>query len=103
METLVVKLSPEAYQALRERAARENKSVEALSSEVLEKALAEGSDGALTVRAMLEAAGRVASLGPGLRQRIIPGVSLKEVRESLASAGGPSLSEIILEQRGSKP
>lgn len=91
METLVVKLSPEAYQAWRERAIRENKSIEALSSEVLEKALAEESDGALTVREILEAAGRVASLGPGLKQHIIPGVSLEEVRESLARAGGPSL------------
>ncbi len=102
METLVVRLSSEAYQALQERAAREGKSPEALSGEVLEKALAEGSDGALTPREVLEAAGRVRPLGPGLRQRIIPGVSLEQVRKSLSETEGPSLSTIIMEQRGPK-
>jgi hypothetical protein len=52
------------------------------------------------IRRILQAAGRLGALGPGLRQRIIPGVTLKEVQESLARAGGKPLSEIILEQRG---
>jgi plasmid stability protein len=102
METLTVKLSSEADRALRERAAKEGKSIEDLTGEMLERAVAEGANGMTGARELLEAAGRVRSLGPGLRQRIIPGVSLEQVRRSLADAKAPSLSEIILEQRGPK-
>lgn len=102
METLTVRLSSEAYRILRERAAKEGKSVEDLTGEMLEKAAAKGERGMTGAREILEAAGRARPLGPGLRQRIIPGISLQQVRESLAEVKGPPLSEIILEQRGPK-
>lgn len=102
METLTVRLSSEAYQALRERASKEGKSIEDLTGEMLEKAVVKGVNGMAGAREILEAAGRVRPLGSALRQRIIAGVSLEQVRRSLAQVEGPSLSEIILEQRGPK-
>lgn len=53
-----------------------------------------------TTTEVLQAAGRVRPLSEALRQKIIPGVTLDEVRNALSEATGPSLSEIILEQRG---
>jgi hypothetical protein len=52
-----------------------------------------------TTREVLEASGRVRPLSERLRQKIIPGVTLAEVRTVLAQSGGSSLSEIILNQR----
>ena len=49
---------------------------------------------------VLRAAGRIRPLSEALRGRIIPGVTLDEVRSALSEAAGPSLSEIIEEQRG---
>jgi hypothetical protein len=46
--------------------------------------------------------GLLSSLSEELRKKIIPGVTLEEVRAALDAAGGPSLSEIIDEQRGRK-
>jgi len=53
-----------------------------------------------TTTEVLEAAGRVRPLSEALRQKIIPGVTLDEVRSALSETTGPSLSEIVLEQRG---
>ena len=55
-----------------------------------------------TTREILEAAGHLRPLGPTLERMIISGVTLEEVQDALSQAGGPSLSEIIDEQRGSK-
>ena len=49
---------------------------------------------------VLRAAGRIRPLSEALRGRIIPGVTLDEIRSALSEAAGPSLSEIIDEQRG---
>ena len=43
------------------------------------------------------------ALSPTLRGKIIPGVTLDEVRTILAHTAGPSLCDIIQEQRGAKP
>ncbi len=51
---------------------------------------------------ILQTSGRVRPLGEALRRKIIPGVTLEEVRASLARTGGQPLSEIVLEQRGPK-
>ncbi len=53
-----------------------------------------------TTTEVLQAAGRTRLLSEALRQKIIPGVTRDEVRSALSEATGPSLSEIILEQRG---
>ena len=55
-----------------------------------------------TVREYLEEAGMVVGLGDELRSMIIPGVTLEEVQQILADAGGPSLTEILDEHRGPK-
>ena len=54
-----------------------------------------------TTTEVLQVAGRIRQLSEALRQKIIPGVTLDEVRSALSEATGPSLSEFILEQRGS--
>jgi len=102
METLIVELSPRAYQALQERARKLGKPPQTLSREILEQALQEEAQPPRTTREILQALGRLRPLGPDLRRRIIPGVTIEEVRRSLAKAQGPSLSEIVLEQRGPK-
>jgi hypothetical protein len=51
----------------------------------------------------LQATGRTRSLSATLRDKIIPGVALDEVRTILSQTVGPSLSEIINERRGMKP
>ena len=53
-----------------------------------------------TTAEILQAAGRVRALSESLRDKIIPGVTLDEVRAALAQAAGPSLSEIVSERRG---
>ena len=54
------------------------------------------------VTQVLRAAGLLAELGPELRARADPTISLEEVCTALDRAGGKPLSEIILEQRGPK-
>ena len=55
-----------------------------------------------SVREALQSTGRLRELSPHLEQKIIPGVTLQQVRESLARAAGKPLSEIVIEQRGPK-
>jgi hypothetical protein len=100
--TLTIELSPEAYDQLRRRAEEAGKAPEALSRELLEDALRDEQPPPKSAREILEAAGMVRPLGPYLESKIIPGVTLEEVQRILTEAGGPSLSEIILEQRGPK-
>jgi hypothetical protein len=54
------------------------------------------------VRRALRAAGLLTELSDGLRARIDSTVRLEDVESSLARAGGKTLSEIVLEQRGPK-
>jgi hypothetical protein len=53
-------------------------------------------------RQALHAAGLLTGLGPDLRRLADPTVRLEDVEAALARAGGKTLSEIVLEQRGSK-
>ena len=109
---IVLRLPSTRYRRLQEWAGRVGKTPELLSREIVEQALQQhalppagvvlNAPPLRTARQILQAAGRVRSLSPALQQRIIPGVTLEEVRASLARAGGQSLSEIILEQRGPK-
>lgn len=92
----------EIYQKLAEKARKLGKDPQALGCELLEAALAREAASPEAVREVLQARGRLRSLGDELRRRITPGVSLDEVRQSLKQTAGTSLSEIVLAQRGPK-
>ncbi len=85
------------------QARRIGKAPEVFGRELLEKALwaREGAQDR-TAQEVLQASGRVRPLSETLRRKIIPGVTLDEVRMALTQATGPLLSEIILDQRGPK-
>ena len=53
-------------------------------------------------RQVLRAAGLLTELGPNLRRLADSTVRLEDVQAALARAGGKTLSEIVLEQRGPK-
>ena len=102
---ILVRLRPRPYRRLEEWAQRVGKTPESLTQEIVEQALRESAclDGPTrTTREILQSTGRVRVVGEALRRRIIPGVTLDEVRASLARAGGPSLSETVLAQRDSR-
>jgi predicted DNA-binding protein len=102
MSTIVIDISPEAYKRLEEQARHAGKAPEALTRELLEKALRDPKGPAhRTARDVLESLDRIRPLGETLRRKIIPGVTLDEVRTSLSQAEGPSLSEIVLHHRDS--
>ena len=104
MSTIVIDVSPQTRERLEEQARQADKTVEALTRELVETALATyQTDRPSTARAVLRTAARVRSLGETLRRKIIPDVSLEEVRQALSQAAGPALSDLILEQRGPKP
>lgn len=103
MHTVTIDLSPETYQQLEERAQRAGQAVEALSRELLETALKTQEEAPpRTTREVLQAVGRSRPLSETLRSKILPGVTPDEVRAILAHTAGPSLSDIIHEQRGIK-
>ena len=104
MHTITINLSPEIYQRLAAQARQVGQAPEALSRALLETALqAREAAQSRTVRDVLDAAGRLRPLSATLRRKIIPGVTLDEVRIILTQASGPALSDIIQEQRGPKP
>lgn len=104
MSTIVIDIPPETYKRLEERARRAGKAPEALTRELLEAAIQTQEDAQpRTTREVLHTLGRIRPLSETLRRKIIPGVTLDEVRLALKQAAGPSLSEIILQQRGLKP
>jgi hypothetical protein len=99
---ITVRLSLIPYHRLQELARQAGKTTESLTREIVERALQETTSPATTprtARQILETAGRTRSLGPALQEKIIAGVTLEEVRTALDKAGGPPLSEIILQQR----
>lgn len=104
MSTLIIDLPPETYKRLETQARKAGKAPEALTLEFIETTLkAREGVPSLTAQELLQASGRARPLSPALRRKIIPGVTLDEVRGAVSRAAGPLLSEIILTQRGSKP
>jgi hypothetical protein len=104
MATIIIDLPLDIYKRLEAQARRTGQAPEVLSRELLETALqAQEATPSPTVRDVLHAAGRLRPLSATLRRKIIPGVTLDEVRTILTQATGPSLSDIIREQRGAKP
>lgn len=103
MSTIVIDIPIELYARLEEQARNAGKAPEVLTRELLETALQQSQEAPhKTVREVLEALDRVRPLGERLERKIIPGVTLDEVRKALTQTAGPSLSEIVLEQRGPK-
>jgi len=101
VESLTITLPAEIYRHLRERARETGKPPEQLTVEILEQVLILAIQPAARPAAeVLASLGRVSTLSPRLQGRIIPGVTLEEVQEALARAGGKPLSEIVIEQRG---
>lgn len=106
---IVLRLPVKPYRRLQKRARQMGKTPELLTREIIEQALQEPAPASVrssppqTARQILQAAGRIRPLSPALQCKIIPGVTLEEVRTSLGRVGSPSLSEIVLAQRGTKP
>jgi hypothetical protein len=97
MSTIRIDVPPETYRQLQEQSRRAGKAPEVFSRELLETALQAYQEAQpQTTRELLSASGRVRPLSENLRRRIIPGVTLAEVRTILREAPGPTLSEIIL-------
>ena len=104
MSTIVIDIPPETYKRLQEHARKAGRTPQAWTRDLLEAALAAHKQSQpTTAKEALQAAGQVESLSDALRRRIIPGVTLEEVRQALTQADGCSLSDIILEHRGPKP
>jgi len=96
-----VYISQETYRRVASQARKAGKAPDDWTREVIEAALQMREPiRPRTTPEVLRSAGRVRPLSDALRRRIIPGVTLDEVREALSEAPGPSLSEIIAEQRG---
>ena len=107
MTVLNLKLSSEVYRRLHEEAARLGKPPQVVAEEWLAERLAPppttapGSDRE-RARQALCAAGLLTELGPNLRRRADSTVRLEDINAALDRAGGKTLSEIVLEQRGPK-
>lgn len=101
MISITIELPTETYKRLEAQARKIGQDPETLSRALLESALQDRETfQSRTAREVLKAAGRVRPLSATLRDRIIPTVTLDEVRMIFKQAGGPSLGEIIEDQRG---
>jgi len=106
LSEVVLHLPIDLYQRLQWEAKRIGKPAPIMAQEWLAERLAAAFSFELDERArvteVLRASGMLAELGPELRARADPTISLEEVQAALDRAGGKPLSEIILEQRGPK-
>lgn len=103
MSAITIDLPTETYERLEAQARSTGKDPATLSRDLLVSAL-QGCESARaqTASDLLRAAGRVRPLSKSLRDKIIPAVTLDDTRAILKQASGPSLSEIIQDQRGAK-
>jgi hypothetical protein len=108
MPQLLVTISDETYQQLWRRAVKCGKPVQTVIRESLEAALAPDLDAAeppqpvRSAREILRESGMLSEISPTLRKTFVPDVTIEELHEMTRNAGGPLVSEIILEQRGPK-
>ena len=106
MMALTLQLPSEAYRQLREEATRLGKSPQVMAEEWLVERLTLPPAAPVSdrerARQALRAAGLLTEPGPNSRRLADPTVRLEDVRAALARAGGKTLSEIVLEQRGPK-
>ena len=102
LDTMTISIPRETYRRVARQAGKMGKAPDEWTRELIETALPTHERvQPQTTAEVLQAAGRVRSLSESLRDKIIPGVTLDEVRAALTQAVGPSLSEIISKQRGS--
>jgi predicted transcriptional regulator len=106
VQALTVELPPEAYRRLQREAMREGKLPKTIAEEWLVERLAATTRATNKdreqMRQALQAAGLLTELGPDLRRLSQSTVRIEDVRAALDRVGGKPLSEIVLEQRGSK-
>ena len=103
MSSITIDLPAETYKRLQAQARSVGQDPATLSRDLLVSALQDCETArAQTAGELLGAAGRVRPLSKTLRDKIIPAVTLDDARAILNQASGPSLSEIIQDQRGSK-
>ena len=114
MSTMVIDVPSTIYEHLQHEAARTGKSPEAIALELLVATYAPALDKpqrssngmhltpTKAARQILEEAGLIVSLSSTLKSMIIPGVTLDEVQDILTETSGPSLIEILDQQRGPK-
>ena len=104
METLILNLQPEVYQQLQLRATKRGKSPEELATEWVAKHLKRKPISERErAREVLQSAGLLVEPSPQMRRSASEAkMTLAEVQATLDKAGGKPLSEIVIEQRGSK-
>ena len=105
METLTLNLPSNIYQRLTTAAERLSKSPQIVAQEWLAKLQlppVPPKNERERARQILREAGLLTELGPELKQLADPTISLEEVSAALSQVEGPSLTEIVLEQRRSK-
>lgn len=103
MTILTLELSSEQYERLRAEAGRLGKPEEELAREWVAERLEKPKSERERAREALRAAGLLAEPTSEMKKRAARSkATLEEVRAALDRAGGKPLSEIILEQRGSK-
>lgn len=102
---LTLELPVWAYQRLHTRAVQAGKSPQRMAQEWLIEYLKitqeEPASCRTQVQAILKASGLLGVISPALREKSMPTMTLEEIQAALARAGGPALSEIVIEQRGS--
>ncbi len=102
LNTTAVHIPQETYRRVAQQARKMGKAPDEWTRELIETALQlREQTRPQTTAEVLQAAGRTRPLSDALRRKIIPGVTLDEVRSALLETAGPSLSQIIVEQRGS--
>lgn len=103
MTTLTVNFPQDAYERLAAVAEAEGKSMDELVRELVEQALPSISYAQKSTKEILREAGLLTELSDDLKALIGDDPpSLDEVIEILSNAGGPSLGEILDQQRGPK-
>ncbi len=104
MSTLVLELPPHVLERLVVEANQRQQPVEDVASDLLSESLA--SSYAPTgeqerVDTVLRESGMLVYLADGLRARIDPNIQREDVIAAFENTGGRTLSEIVLDQRGS--
>jgi hypothetical protein len=102
MTEVTVSLSPEASDRLARRAKRLRARPEDISKAILEAALREEPIMNKPAQEILADAGLLCERSGALAIPTAEEISLDEIRAALTVADGPTLSDIILEQRGRK-
>lgn len=105
MTTLTLELPPDLFERVRKEAEQARKPIETLIQESLVRHFPPSApmDERERAREVLRAAGLLTEPGPEV-QRLASEASmtLEEINDAFARAGGKPLSEIVIEQRGPK-